>query len=64
VVDLDAHLRRARAKRWAGKTDKEKQAAASHASRAYWDSLTPEQRSAEMKRRAAKRNKRREHTSR
>jgi hypothetical protein len=30
---------------------------AQHASRAYWDSLTPEERSAEMKRRAAKRKK-------
>ncbi len=57
MVDLETHLRRARLERWAGKTQAEKQATASHASRAYWDSLTPEQRSAEMKRRAKKRKR-------
>jgi hypothetical protein len=44
-------------KTWAGKTAAQKKATASHASHAYWDSLTPEQRSAEMKRRAKKRKK-------
>jgi hypothetical protein len=57
MVDLNTHLRRARTKRWKGKTDAEKKATAAHASRAYWDSMTKEQRSAEMKRRARKRKK-------
>jgi hypothetical protein len=56
-MDLNTHLERARRKRWAKATKAEKQAAVSHASRAYWDSLTPEQRSAEMKRRAKKRKR-------
>lgn len=43
--------------RWAGKSEDERKATAQVASRAYWDSMTPEQRSAEMKRRAAKRKK-------
>jgi hypothetical protein len=51
------HLVRAARKRWKGKTDAEKSAVAQHASRAFWDSLSPEQRSAEMKRRAMKRKK-------
>ena len=34
-----------------------KQTQVSNASRAYWDALCPEERSAEMKRRAAKRKK-------
>jgi hypothetical protein len=58
MVDLKTHLRKARRARWANKTKKEKQAAASKASHAYWDALSPKQRSAEMKRRAAKRKKR------
>jgi|HubBroStandDraft_6_1064221.scaffolds.fasta_scaffold11322_3 hypothetical protein len=57
MVDLNTHLRRARSKRWKGKTDGEKKATAAHASRAYWDSMTKEQRSAEMKRRAKVRAK-------
>jgi hypothetical protein len=44
-------------KRWAHKSTAEKKAAVSNASRAYWDALTPEQRSAEMKKRAKKRRK-------
>jgi hypothetical protein len=44
-------------KGWAKKTESEKKAAAANASRAYWDALSPEERSAEMKRRAAKRKK-------
>jgi hypothetical protein len=42
----------ARRKAWARKSETEKKAAASKAARGYWDSLTPAQRSAEMKRRA------------
>jgi hypothetical protein len=45
-------------KRWKSKTAEEKSAIASNASHAYWDSMSPEERSAEMKRRAAKRKKR------
>jgi len=56
-MDLETHLERARRKRWANATDEEKKAAVSHASRAYWDRLTPEERSAEMKRRAKKRKR-------
>jgi hypothetical protein len=44
-------------KGWAQKTQAEKKARVSNASRAYWDKLSPEERSAEMKRRAAKRKK-------
>ena len=44
-------------KAWVKKTKAEKQAVASNAGRAYWDALSPEERSAEMKRRAAKRKK-------
>jgi hypothetical protein len=57
MVDLKTHLQRAIKKRWANATDEQKKSAASHASRAYWDALTPEQRSAEMKRRAKKRKR-------
>jgi hypothetical protein len=57
VVDLKIHLERARKKRWDTATKQQKQAAASHASRAYWDALTAEQRSEEMKRRAKKRTR-------
>lgn len=59
VDTLKAHLRKAARARWAKASKKEKTAAASKASRAYWDALTPEERSAEMKRRAAKRKKNR-----
>ena len=57
MVDLLVHLKRARKKRWANATDAEKKEAASHAVQAFWAKLTPEERSAEMKRRAAKRKK-------
>jgi hypothetical protein len=57
MVDLRTHLRRAARKRWAKASEEEKKAAVAHASRAYWDNLTPEERSAEMKRRAAKRKR-------
>jgi hypothetical protein len=52
MVDLRTHLRRARAKRWKGRSKAEKKAAASQAGKAFWVKLTPEERSAEMKRRA------------
>ena len=57
MVDLATHLRRARKKRWKNATQEEKSATMQHASRAYWDRLTLEERSVEMKRRAAKRKK-------
>lgn len=38
-------------------TPEERSEGAAVASRAYWDALTPEERSAEMKRRAKKRKK-------
>ena len=59
VVDLKEHLRRARRERWAKASETGKQEAASHASHGYWDKLTPEERSAEMKRRAKVRAKNR-----
>ncbi len=61
MVDLRIHLRRAVRRRWDKATTFEKQEAASRASRAYWEKLTPEARSAEMKRRAEvrKRNRKR-----
>jgi predicted Fe-S protein YdhL (DUF1289 family) len=58
MVDLRTHLRRAIRKRWAKATDEEKKAAVSHASRAFWDRLSPEERSAIMKARAARRKRR------
>ena len=59
MVELATHLRRALKKRWAKASESEKKAAVAHASRAYWDKLTPEERSAEMKRRAKVRAKNR-----
>ena len=44
-------------RRAAKMTAKQRSEGAGLASRAYWDALSPEQRSAEMKRRAAKRKK-------
>jgi hypothetical protein len=58
VIDRE-FFAEARRKGWAKKTKAEKQAAASKAGTAYWARLTPEERSAEMKRRAAKRKKKR-----
>lgn len=52
VVDLKTHLRRARKKRWEGKSTEEKVATTSHAGKAAWAGMTPEERSEEMKRRA------------
>jgi hypothetical protein len=57
MVDLRTHLRKASRARWSKASEQEKKESASHASRAYWDALSPEERSAEMKRRAAKRKK-------
>jgi hypothetical protein len=57
MVSLETHLKRARKKRWEGKTADQKKAAVSNAGKAYWSKLTPEERSAENKRRAAKRKK-------
>ena len=56
VLDREFFAEAAR-KGWAKKTVAEKKAVTSHASRAYWDKLSPEERSAEMKRRAKKRKK-------
>jgi hypothetical protein len=44
-------------KRWKGTTKKERTEQAQGAARIFWDSLTPEERSAEMKQRAAKRKR-------
>jgi len=55
MTSLEKHLKAAREKRWANATDEQKQETARVASRAYWDSMTPEQRSAEVKRRWEKR---------
>jgi electron transfer flavoprotein alpha/beta subunit len=59
VVSLEKHLERARAARWKGKSKADKTAAAKKAASAYWDQLSPEQRSIEMKRRAEVRAKNR-----
>jgi hypothetical protein len=57
-ITLDEHLRRMRRKRWQGKTKAEKSATAQHASRAFWDSLSAEERSRINRARAAKRKRR------
>lgn len=57
MVDLREHLERARRARWDKASEEEKKAAASNAGRAFWAKLSPEQRSAEMKKRAKKRKK-------
>jgi hypothetical protein len=44
-------------KAWKGVSAKGKKARASHAARSRWESMTPEERSAEMKRRAAVRKR-------
>ncbi len=49
---LETHLKRASCKRWDSATKEEKQAAASHAVKAFWARLSPEQRSRVMKERA------------
>ncbi len=45
-------MRMLAARKWKKTTKKEAKAQLTQASRAYWDKLTPEQRSTEMKRRA------------
>jgi len=57
MIDLKTHLKGARRARWANASDEGKRAFASKGGHAYWDSMTPKQRSAEMKRRAAERKK-------
>jgi len=59
MVDLSEHLKRARAARWAKATKKEKQEAASNASRAFWDTIPFEERRRIMIERAKKRKKKR-----
>jgi len=49
--------RKAARARWAKATPEQRAKAAAQMSRAYWDSLSAEERSAEMKRRAKKRRK-------
>ena len=59
-VDTREAGRRGAKKRWANKSVADKKAAtepAHQGARAYWASMTKEERSAEMKRRAAKRKK-------
>lgn len=46
-------------KAWKGVSAKAKKARASHAAHSRWESMTPEERSAEMKRRARVRNQNR-----
>jgi hypothetical protein len=57
-ISLKEHLRRAGRKRWQGKTKADKSATAQHASRAFWDSLSAEERSRINRERAAKRKRR------
>jgi HNH endonuclease len=54
-TSLIDHLRLAAKKRWEGIPEEEIKAATSRAGKAAWANMTPEQRSEEMKRRAAKR---------
>jgi hypothetical protein len=59
AVDLEEHLRHIRQKRWQGKPRAEKVLhRTAHASRAFWDALSPAGRSAIMKERAKKRRRR------
>lgn len=59
VDTLKAHLRKARLARWAKATAEEKREFASKGGRAYWKKFTKKQRSAEMKKRAKVRAKKR-----
>jgi hypothetical protein len=59
VVDLRTHLKRASRARWGKASAAEKKEAATHAVKAYWASMSKEERSAEMKRRAVVRAKNR-----
>jgi hypothetical protein len=60
TVSLREHLKKASQARWArlnAEQRSEATAKAVEAAKGYWDAMTPEQRSEEMKRRAAKRKK-------
>jgi hypothetical protein len=57
MVDLRTHLRKASRARWSKASEQQKKESAANASRSYWDSLSSEERSAEMKRRAVVRAK-------
>lgn len=57
VDSLREHQRKAAQARWAKVTPQQRAKAAAHMSRAYWDAMSPEERSAEMKRRAKKRRR-------
>jgi hypothetical protein len=59
MVDLLEHLKKARRKRWAGKSKAERAKVMSIASKAFWKKLSKTQRSAEMKRRAKVRARKR-----
>jgi len=56
--DLRTHQRKAVLARWAKTAPEERSKAAAHASSVFWAKLTAEQRSAEMRRRAAVRKRR------
>jgi hypothetical protein len=60
-MDVAEAGRRGGLKRAAKLSDKALKESAQKASRAFWDSLTPEERSEENKRRAAKRKKPKKH---
>ncbi len=56
--ELKDYLSDARRRAWKRVPKEKRKSVASNAARSYWGAMTPEQRSAEMKRRAAKRKKR------
>lgn len=57
--ELRQYLAERTREQWRRVSKKKRSELASHAAKGYWDSLTPEQRQAEMKRRAAVRKKKR-----
>jgi hypothetical protein len=59
IVIPRARLRAAGRKRWKGVPKSDRRKIASAAGNAFWTNLTPEERSAEMKRRARVRNQNR-----
>jgi hypothetical protein len=56
--ELRDYLAETRRKAWKRVPKEKRQAHASKAVQSYWDRMSPEERSAEMKRRAAKRKRR------
>lgn len=60
--ELRDYFAEARRKAWKGVPKKQRKAQASKAARSYWDAMSPEEKSAEMKRRAAKREANRKKT--